>query len=83
MATTTAAQQLVSTSGRAAGGSLPEPYWELIARYRSELLNQALAILGCLEDAEDAVQETLCEAVRNPAGLTRGQSSRASRRCRI
>ena len=41
---------------------IPEKYWELIDRYRAELLNQAVAILGSFEDAEDVVQETFCEA---------------------
>ncbi|MBI3828703.1 MAG: RNA polymerase sigma factor [Planctomycetes bacterium] len=55
-------------------GEVPEKYWELIERYRGELVNQALAICGKLEDAEDVVQETLCEAFRDPAKLAQARS---------
>lgn len=51
MATTTAAQNIVSTYGVDADGKLPEEYWQLVERYRGELVNQALAILGDLSDA--------------------------------
>jgi RNA polymerase sigma-70 factor (ECF subfamily) len=51
-----------------------ERFWSLADRYRGELLNQALAILGRAEDAEDVVQETLCEAFRRQGELFQVQS---------
>ncbi len=62
MALTTAAQSIAKTQGME---SLPAQYWELVERYRGELMNQAHAILGSVEDAEDVVQETFCEALRD------------------
>lgn len=44
---------------------LPEEFWALIDRYRGELVNQAFAILGTIEEAEDVVQETFCEVYRD------------------
>jgi RNA polymerase sigma-70 factor (ECF subfamily) len=55
-------------------GNIPEEYWALVEQYRPELLNQALAILGNREDAEDVVQETFCDAVRDPAKLSNARS---------
>jgi len=77
MATTTAAQQILrNIEGRLQldGAELPQQYWELIERYRSELTNQALAIIGNLQDAEDVVQETFCEAFRDSEKLTQARS---------
>ena len=77
MATTTAAQTIIrSISGRLQldGADLPPQYWELIERYRSELTNQALAIIGNLQDAEDVVQETFCEAFKDSEKLTQARS---------
>ncbi|MCK6474996.1 MAG: RNA polymerase sigma factor [Planctomycetes bacterium] len=74
MATTTAAQNIVSTYGVDADGNLPEEYWQLVERYRGELVNQALSILGDLADAEDVVQESFCEAFRNPERLAKVRS---------
>ena len=51
-----------------------EPYREMVERYRGELVNQALAILGRMEDAEDVTQETFCEAIRNPEALARAEA---------
>lgn len=73
MATTTSAQQIMS----ALNGNdvvLPEEHWELIDRYRGELVNQALAIVGNLQDAEDVVQESFCEAFANPDRLADARS---------
>lgn len=47
-------------------GDIPEQYWELIEKYRPELIAQAAAILSSREDAEDVVQETFCDAFRDP-----------------
>ncbi|MCZ7647332.1 MAG: sigma-70 family RNA polymerase sigma factor [Planctomycetota bacterium] len=61
---TTAVQTLLMSAEQHASNELPEAYGKLIERYRSVLINQALAIVGKLEDAEDVVQETFCEAFR-------------------
>lgn len=39
-----------------------EEFWHVVERYRATLVNQALTILDCQEDAEDVAQETLCKA---------------------
>jgi len=67
MSSTTAAQQLLMSSGQ--GGPSADQVMELVERYRGELLNQAFAILGKMEDAEDVVQETFCEVLRGKARL--------------
>lgn len=36
-----------------------DEFWKLVERHRAELLAQAYAMLGSMEDAEDVVQETL------------------------
>jgi len=73
MSVTTAAQEIIGM-GSPAREELPERYWELVDRYRGELINQALAIVGSLEDAEDVVQETFCEAFRNGSQLAQARS---------
>jgi RNA polymerase sigma-70 factor, ECF subfamily len=65
MAITTAAQGIFRSSGMERG-DIPEQYWELIEKYRPELIAQAAAILSSREDAEDVVQETFCDAFRDP-----------------
>jgi len=50
---------------------VPEQYWELVEKYRDELLSQAYAILGSHEDAEDVVQETFCEAFNDVKKISR------------
>ena len=62
MALTTTAQKIIQSSST---GTFPSQYWELMDRYRGELMNQAHAILGNVDDAEDVVQETYCEAFRD------------------
>jgi RNA polymerase sigma-70 factor (ECF subfamily) len=77
MATTTAAQTILRNIGgklQLDGAELPQQYWELIERYRSDLTNQALAIIGNLQDAEDVVQETFCEAFRDSEKLREARS---------
>jgi len=39
-------------------------FWQLVDRFRADLINQGFAILGNLQDAEDVAQETLCRAYR-------------------
>ena len=53
---------------------IPEPFWELLDGYRRELGEQALAIVGNAQDAEEVVQETFCEAVRHPEKLAEARS---------
>jgi len=54
-----------------------EKFWEVVDLYRGELLKQAHAIVGSDADAEDVVQETFCDALRDPRKLARAQSVRA------
>ncbi len=54
--------------------NIPDECWALIEKYRPELLAQACAILGNRDDAEDVVQETFCDAVRDPAKLSNARS---------
>jgi len=72
MATTTSAQQILR--GMPVDAELPEACWELIARYRGELLNQAFAMLSNQEDAEDVVQETFADAFRQREKILQLQS---------
>jgi RNA polymerase sigma-70 factor, ECF subfamily len=39
-----------------------DQFWVLIERFRADLVNQALLVLGNQQDAEDVAQETLCKA---------------------
>jgi RNA polymerase sigma-70 factor (ECF subfamily) len=73
MALTTSAQQILKSSSGDLG-QLPEKYWELVELYRAELLNQAFAVVGNQADAEDVVQETLCEALQNEEKLANARS---------
>ena len=72
MAATTQAQQIIDEC--ASDGNLPDRYWEVVERYRAELVNQALAILGNVADAEDVVQETFCEAFGHQDKLAKVRS---------
>jgi len=58
-------------------GALPDHYWELLEQYRMELVLEALSVVGNRDDAEDVVQETFCEAVKNPEKLRSADSLRA------
>src|SRR5262245_38869654 len=64
MPATTSAQQILKSQGEHAQAQLPPEFWNLMERYRSELVNQAYACVGSVEDAEDVAQETFCEAFR-------------------
>lgn len=75
MPVTTSAHQILSRARMSVPeGELPEQFWQLIERYRADLLNQALAILGSLADAEDVVQETFCEAFQHSEKLEQARS---------
>ena len=75
MALTTTANLILTRAGVPGEGTqAPEQYWEVVERYRGELLNQAVAILGSIDDAEDVVQETFCEAMRSVAALGQARS---------
>lgn len=80
MATTTAAQQILGSSGMDFRSNIPEQYWVLIERYREGLMRQAVGVLGNLEDAEDVVQETFCEVFRDPKKVSQSTSIGATLR---
>jgi len=63
---TTIARVALKQNGEASPASASEQYWEVLNSYRSELLRQARAILASDADAEDVVQETFCDALREP-----------------
>ena len=73
MSITTECQQILKGPWMDFHTDLPEQYWEVIDRYRDELLSQAYAILGSKEDAEDVVQDTFCEAFKG-GGKVSGES---------
>ena len=74
MPATTSAQQILRNAFGPSADGLPASFWELVEQYRGELVNQALAILGSLEDAEDVAQETFCEAFRDREKLVQADS---------
>ncbi len=78
MSITTECQEVFKDRGMDRSG-IPEKYWSLVEQYREELIGQAFAILGSMEDAEDVVQETFCEALRDAEKLS-GESVGASLR---
>lgn len=57
------------------GGVPVDQFWALVERFRADLVNQALGILGSQPDAEDVAQEALSKAflelhkLRDPAKL--------------
>ena len=44
-------------------------FWQLVERFRADLVNQAVAILGSRQDAEDVAQDSLCRAFRSLSQL--------------
>lgn len=71
---TTSAQQILKNAHMSGSPEVPDRFWELLERYRAELVIQAQAILRNREDAEEVVQETFCEALRNLEQLAQVQS---------
>jgi RNA polymerase sigma-70 factor (ECF subfamily) len=69
MALTVCAQDIFNDAQVGPNGEPPEKFWESVEQYRHELISQAQAILGNREDAEDVVQETFCEVIRNRSKL--------------
>lgn len=74
MSSTTAAHHVLKGMRLSAQGNVPEHFWEIVERYRSELINQGVAILGDQAEAEDAVQETFCKAFQKIGQLGEIQS---------
>lgn len=74
MAITSSAQDLLRNAKVDLRQEIPAKYWDLIDRYRKELTDQAAAILGSVEDAEDVVQETFVEAFRDGERLAQVRS---------
>ena len=71
---TTAAQTILRNNGVNQPSDVPAQYWEIVEKYRGELVGQAIAILSNEADAEDVVQETFCEAVKDPTKLMQADS---------
>jgi RNA polymerase sigma-70 factor (ECF subfamily) len=65
MKVTSLAPQAEAVGGRQAAGSLEEAF----ARYQDELLGTLFHLLGNVEDARDAVQETFIKCWRHRDGL--------------
>lgn len=74
MALTTSALAIIKGSDMDSPKDLPEYFWKLVDRYRGELVNQALSILNNMEEAEDVVQESFCEAFRDSTKLAQVRS---------
>jgi RNA polymerase sigma-70 factor (ECF subfamily) len=74
VATTTSAQQILKKAPMDSFQDVPAQYWELLNRYRDELTAQAASILGGAADAEDVVQETFCEALKNTQQMSNADS---------
>ncbi|HYF51413.1 MAG TPA: sigma-70 family RNA polymerase sigma factor [Planctomycetota bacterium] len=70
MSITTSCQDVLRGAQMDLRTGIPEEYWEVVDRFRAELLQQAYAILKSTEDAEDVVQETFCEAFRDQNKLS-------------
>ncbi|HYF49116.1 MAG TPA: RNA polymerase sigma factor [Planctomycetota bacterium] len=70
---TTCAQRILSDikTGKL---QIPVEAWEILDTYREGLHAQATAIVGNSVDAEDVVQETFREAIRQPEKLTKTAS---------
>ena len=73
---TTSAQQILKKARMDSFQDVPAEYWELLNRYRDELVAQAASIIGSSQsgDAEDVVQETFCEALKNTQRMSQADS---------
>lgn len=75
MALTTSAHQILQNAAPGTPmDAMPAEFWEIVERYRGDLVNQAFALLGSQEDAEDIAQETFCEAFRDRDRLAKVRS---------
>lgn len=74
MALTTSAHEILRAAKQAGDDEIPDEIWALIERHRGTLINQAYAILGNLQDAEEVVQESLCELYQKRAKLSEARS---------
>ena len=75
MAFTTSAHQILNArEASLPPAEIPEEFWNLVDRYRGDLMNQAYAVVHNMEDAEEVVQETFCEAFRQPGLLSKAAS---------
>ncbi|MFH0940211.1 MAG: RNA polymerase sigma factor [Planctomycetota bacterium] len=74
MALTTSAQIIIERATVDTPIEIPQEFWDLVECHRTELMNQALAVLGNIEDAEEVVQETFCEVFRNRERLPQMRS---------
>ncbi len=80
MSHTTSFQQITRDAGMDHTSDIPEQYWNILEQYREELTSQAAGILGNREDAEDVVQETFCEVLRDAGCLEKTESVGATLR---
>ena len=71
MSITTSAQQILGNGRTDWHEGVPEKYWDMIDRYRDELILHAASILNNREDAEDVAQQTFCDAFRDCEKLPR------------
>jgi len=62
MPTTAVAIEALLSLRETDGSVTAEHFWVLLERFRAGLVNQAFAILGNQQDAEDVAQEALCKA---------------------
>jgi RNA polymerase sigma-70 factor (ECF subfamily) len=74
---TTAAQRILKRDEAEPSSDFPAQFWDLMERYRGQLMSQAFSILNNQADAEDAVQETFCTAFRERHKLTEAESIQA------
>lgn len=75
MSLTTSAHQILQNATQGTPmDEMPAEFWEIVERYRGDLVNQAFALLGSQDDAEDVAQETFCEAFRDRDRLAKVRS---------
>ena len=69
MATTSMMIDALVEMRRDPSAATHERFWILVERFRADLVNQAFALLGNQNDAEDVAQESLCEAFQDLSAL--------------